>query len=158
MKMKSLLVRGVFLLLFVACSKNEPAVPPEVNSVANIKTIEDELLGIVNTHRESLGYTSLQYSAVAYQYASTHTDYMISQGNLSHDNFGARASDISSLTDAEMVAENVAKDYADAAAAFQGWLKSADHRKTMEGNFTHTAVSVKKDAQGTIFYTQLFYR
>ncbi|MGB5236837.1 MAG: CAP domain-containing protein [Flavobacteriaceae bacterium] len=156
--MKPLLVRGVFLLLFVACSKNDVAVSPEVNSVVNIKIIEDELLGIVNTHRESLGYAPLQYSAVAYQYASTHNDYMISQGNLSHDNFSSRASDISSETDAEVVAENVAKDYIDAEAAFHGWLQSADHRKTMEGNFTHTAVSVKKDEQGTIFYTQLFYR
>ena len=158
MKMKSLLVRGVFLLLLVGCSKTEIAEVPGLDSVVSIKTIEDELLGIVNAHRESLGYSPLQYSAVAYQFASTHTDYMISQGNLSHDNFSARASDISSATDAEMVAENVAKDYIDAAAALQGWLQSADHRNTIEGNFTHTAVSVKQDAEGTIFYTQLFYR
>ncbi len=158
MKMKSLLVRGVFLLLFVACSNNDDVVAPEINSAVNIKAIEDELLGIVNTHRESLGYAPLQYSAVAYQYASTHNDYMIARGSLSHDNFNARASDISSVTNAELVAENIAKDYVNAAEAFQGWLQSPDHRKTMEANFTHTAVSVKKDGEGTIYYTQLFYR
>lgn len=158
MKMQSLLGRGVFLLLFVACTNNDPVVPPEINSAVNVKAIEDELLGIVNAHRESLGNAPLQYSAVAYQYASTHNDYMIAQGSLSHDNFSSRASDITSVTDAEMVAENIAKDYANAAAAFEGWLQSADHRKTLEGDFTHTAVSAKKDVEGTIFYTQLFYR
>jgi uncharacterized protein YkwD len=158
MKMKSLLGRGVFLLLFVACTNNDPVVLPEISSAVKVKAIEDELLGIVNAHRESLGYTPLQYSAVAYQYASTHNDYMIATGSLSHDNFNSRASDISSVTNAEMVAENIAKDYASAAEAFEGWLQSADHRKTLEGDFTHTAVSAKKDAEGTIFYTQLFYR
>jgi len=158
MKMKSLLVIGVFLLLFVGCSNEDNAALEAITTAPNVKAVEDELLGIVNAHRATLGYTPFQYSAVAYQYANTHTDYMISKGSLSHDNFSARASSISTATEAEQVAENVAKDYASAAAAFEGWLESADHRETMEGDFTHTAISVKKDGQGTYYYTQLFYR
>lgn len=148
----------VFLLLLGSCSSNDSTELVEYPSAANVKAMENELLDIVNSHRSSLGFPPLQFSVVAYQYANNHTDYMISQGGLSHDNFNARASSISSETDAEMVAENVAKDYANAAAAFEGWLESANHRQTMEGDFTHTAISVKKDVQGTYFYTQLFYR
>jgi uncharacterized protein YkwD len=57
-----------------------------------------------------------------------------------------------------MVAENVAKDYDTAMEAFEGWYQSSSHKKTMEGEFSHTAVSVKKNAQGDYYYTQLFYQ
>lgn len=148
---------AVFILL-TSCSDIENTEISELPSAENARAMENELLGIVNAHRSSLGFSPLEFSAVAYEYANSHTDYMINRGGLSHDNFSARASSISSETNAEAVAENVAKDYANAAAAFEGWLESSNHRKTLEGNFTHTAVSVKRDDQGTYYYTQLFYR
>ena len=83
---------------------------------------------------------------------------MVATGNLSHDGFSSRASSISNEVNAEFVAENIAKDFSSATEAFENWLASTDHKKTMEGNFTHTAVSVKKDAQGNLYFTQLFYR
>jgi len=86
--------------------------------------------------------------------ANEHNNYMISSGSLSHDNFSARAAKISSKESAEYVAENVAKDYETAEEAFQGWLKSTNHRSTMEGEFTHTAVSVKKTNTGKFYYTR----
>jgi uncharacterized protein YkwD len=148
----------VFLILVVAsCSKesyDQNNIPEAQNEVA----IEQELMGLVNAHRTSLGYDALQYSEIAYEYANKHTDYMISKGGLNHDNFSARASSISLEVDAELVAENVAKDYPNAAEAMRGWLGSSSHKKTMEGEFSHTAVSVKKDAKGNLYYTQLFFR
>ena len=100
----------------------------------------------------------MDYSAVAYEYANKHTDYMIAKGSINHDNFSARASDISQAVNASFVSENVAKDYDSAVEAFQKWLASSDHRKTMEGEFTHTAVSVKRNSDGKLYFTQLFYR
>lgn len=120
--------------------------------------MEQELLNLVNSHRNSLGFSSLAFSEVAYSYASDHTDYMIAMGSLSHDNFSARASSISEEVNAEYVSENVAKDYISAQQVLDGWMASPNHRKTLEGEFTHTAVSVKKDASGTFYYTQLFFR
>ena len=157
MKMKWLFAIAVFTLLCLSCGKEGSTEPLDIPSAENVKAVEDELLGIVNTHRNSLGLSSLEFSAVAYDHANSHTDYMIVQGGLSHDNFSSRASSITSKTNAQVVAENVAKDYINAAAAFQGWLESNEHKTTMEGNFSHTAVSVKKDSEGTYFYTQLFY-
>jgi len=124
----------------------------------NVVAVEQELLLAVNDHRAALGQTVLEYSAVAHKYADNHNDYMIAKGDLSHDNFSARASSISSEVNAEYVAENVAKDYDNAQEALEGWLNSSSHKKTMEGEFTHTAVSVKKDANGNFYFTQLFYR
>ena len=150
---------GSFLLVLLAgsCSKESLEAAP-IAHAPNNPVMEQEMMGLVNDHRVSLGYAPLAYSAVAYEYASEHTDYMIAKGSLSHDNFSARASSISREVDAEYVAENVAKDYTEVQQAFQSWLNSPSHRKTMEGEFTHTAVSVKIDASGNYYYTELFFR
>src|SRR5690606_10237966 len=131
-----------FVLMILSCSK-ELIVDTEIPAAQNDPAMEHELLGVVNDYRVSLGYSSLEFSIVAYEYANKHTDYMVAKGVLNHDNFTARASSISSEVNAESVAENVAKNYTTASDAFKEWLNSSAHKKTMEGDFTHTAVSVK---------------
>lgn len=156
MKTKGLLL-ALLLCIGVSCTKESPgSAQYEVNQ--NAVAVEAALLEVVNSHRVGLGYNALEFSQVAYEYANAHNDYMIAKGGLSHDHFSSRASNIAAEANAEYVSENVAKDYPSAEQAFQGWLESPNHRKTMEGDFTHTAVSVKKDAQGNYYYTQLFYR
>ncbi|MGB5356665.1 MAG: CAP domain-containing protein [Eudoraea sp.] len=150
-------VSVLFVILAGSCT-SESIEDTNNPQAVNIVSLEQELLGIVNSHRKSLGYSDLVVSIVAYEYANSHNDYMITNGSLSHDNFSARASGISSKVNAEMVAENVAKDYSSAKLAFESWLSSPDHRKTMEDDFTHTGISVKKDLNGRLYYTQLFYR
>ncbi|MGB5402903.1 CAP domain-containing protein [Robiginitalea sp.] len=144
------------LVLVISCSKesDETAVYPVAQ---NVTTMESELLDLVNAHRETLGREALSFSAIAYEYANAHTDYMIATGSLNHDNFTARASGISSKVAAKAVSENVARNHDTAAKALQGWLESESHKKTMEGNYTHTAISIKEDSQGNLYYTQLFY-
>jgi uncharacterized protein YkwD len=144
------------LILMVSCTKESDEIQ-QISVALNVTALEGELLGLVNTHRESLGESPLVFSAIAYDYANAHTDYMISTGSLNHDNFSARASGISAEVDAKSVSENVARNYDTASEAFEGWLKSETHKKTLEGNFTHTAISVKEDSQGNLYYTQLFY-
>ncbi|MEM9143295.1 MAG: CAP domain-containing protein [Bacteroidota bacterium] len=147
------------VLVFFSCSKESlDAELTELPETRNVVAVEQELLGVVNEHRKALGMNLLEFSEEAYEHANNHNAYMIVQGALSHDNFSSRASALASQTDALFVAENVAKDYDSAVAAFEGWLASSNHKKTMEGEFTHTAVSVKDDGQGHFFFTQLFFR
>lgn len=155
MKMGKHLAFLCTLFVLGSCSK-ESIGETEVVSAKSAQAVERELLAAVNAHRTDIGLSPLEYSAVAYKFAGEHNDYMIVKGDLNHDNFSARASDIAKLVGADYVAENVAKDYPNAQLALQGWLKSADHRNTMEGDFSHTAVSVKIDSQGNYYYTQLF--
>lgn len=145
-----------FVFLAFSCSKE--TIEETKIEAKNEVVMESELLEIVNDYRDSLGYTALTYNTIAYEQANNHNDYMISKGNLSHDNFSSRASTISLELNVEFVAENVAKDYATATDAFKGWLASSSHKKTMEGEFTHTAVSVKKDSNNNLYFTQLFFR
>ena len=158
MKMKfNGLLLAFLLCIVVSCTEEtQGETLYEVNQ--NAIQVEEALLEVVNQHRISLGFNALEFSPVAYEYANAHNDYMIAKGGLSHDHFSSRASNIASETNAEHVSENVAKDYPNAQMAFEGWLNSPNHKKTMEGEFTHTAVSVKVDDSGKYYYTQLFYR
>ncbi len=158
MKMRMALAVSLVVVLLAGSCSSESLDNNTIPEAVNLKAVEQELLEIVNAHRSSLGYTVLQFNKVAYAYANEHNDYMIVKGSLSHDNFSARASGISNEVNAEMVAENVAKDYPNASSAFESWLSSPSHRKTLEGDFTHTGISVKKDSNGKLYYTQLFYR
>ena len=150
-------VLAIVLTLGISCSKDSSDESIAL-SAANVIDVELQLLFLVNDHRAKMGQSELKYSVVAYGYANEHTDYMIQKGALSHDNFSNRAASLTADTDAEEVAENVAKDYSTAMEAFQGWMSSPSHRSTMENNFTHTAISVKRDSEGNMYYTQLFYR
>lgn len=146
----------LFVLIFSCTSESADEVPPL--AVRNMVQLEGELLKLVNDYRTDIGSNALNFSEVAYKYANEHTDYMIGKGSISHDNFSSRASNINSEVVVEMVAENVAKDYKTAQEAFEGWYNSSSHKKTMEGDFTHTAVSIKEDKTGNFYYTQLFYK
>lgn len=156
--MRLLYAVPVFLLLFLGSCTSDSLEETPVLEAENVITIEQDLLDIVNEHRLTLDTNTLEFSDVAYKYANIHTDYMIAKGSISHDNFSSRATNINSEVSVEMVAENVAKDYQTAKDAFQGWYTSSSHKKTMEGDFTHTGISVKKDEQGNYYFTQLFYK
>lgn len=144
-------------MLVTSCTYETVSEPTPVET-QNLVAVEQEMHNMVNSHRQNLGLDPLEFSEVAYEYANDHNDYMAATGTLSHDNFSARASSIAEATNAEAVAENVAKGYTAAAGAFENWMESPSHRKTMEGDFTHTAVSVKVSQEGVHYYTQLFYR
>ncbi|PIF00691.1 MAG: serine protease [Maribacter sp.] len=147
----------MFVLILNSCSQ-ESLDNTDIIEAKNAIEVENELLDIVNDYRLSMGYSPMEFSTIAYGYANKHNDHMIATGNLSHHGFNSRASSISSEVNAELVAENIAKDYTSAHGAFEEWLASDEHKKTIEGDFTHTAVSVKKDSQGHLYFTQLFYR
>ena len=63
-------------------------------SSKNHSTLEDELFEIINTYRASIGLNEMEFESTTYYYATLHTDYMISKGNTSHDNFTQRAENI----------------------------------------------------------------
>jgi uncharacterized protein YkwD len=152
---KTLLLVGVFFVF--SCSSENTEEIVSINSVNDIK-LETQVIQLVNSHRASLGLKKLTLNTVAYNYANEHNNYMIAKGSISHDNFDNRASKILSETDAKEVGENVAKGYFTARAVFDGWMNSTLHKKNIEGDFTHTGLSVKKDANGNLYFTQIFFK
>ncbi|MFD2099990.1 CAP domain-containing protein [Flagellimonas iocasae] len=121
-------------------------------------SMEEELLDLVNEHRASIHKNVLENSAASYKYAEEHNQYMIAHNELSHDNFGDRATQIADETGALVVSENVARYYTSAEKTLEGWLNSSSHKEAMEGDFTHTTLSVQLDKDGRPYYTQIFLK
>ena len=83
---------------------------------------------------------------------------MISENNISHDNFNARFQELQQKVNATGAGENVASGYPTAKSVREVWLNSSGHKANIEVNFTHIGIAAIKDSQGRYYYTQLFYR
>lgn len=150
-----------FALTMTSCSTEEMVQEEELfesTKLVSMTTPEEELFEMINHYRIENGYNPLVFSAEAYQIAQEHNAYMITEGKISHDNFSKRASKLAKETNAVFVAENVAKDFGTNQGALNGWLNSNSHKKTIEGDFSHSAVSISISGNGKPFFTQIFYR
>jgi len=157
----------VFLVLFGSCSESSTEEFEQLYTETNLgnekiivdpAAMEEELVNLVNQHRTSIGLNTLENSVPAYKYAEEHTDYMISHNVLSHDNFDSRATKIAEETNAVSISENVARYYTSAEKTLEAWVESTTHKEAMEGDFTHTTLSVQLDKNGRPYFTQIFIK
>jgi len=150
---------AVCILLLNSCSNEEEnTINETLQDTPNEISITDEILRLVNVHRESLGLSALEKNQTAEQMSIDHTNYMISIADINHDNFGERSSVLREQENATAAAENVANFYPDAASVVNGWLESTGHRENIEGNYTYTGIAAIKDSNGRYYYTQIFFR
>lgn len=119
---------------------------------------ESELFDLVNEYRMSVNLSALIHENYTHFCATQHSLLMISKGNISHVDYNKRANKLSKRTGAILVGENVAKDYTSNQKALEAWIKSDGHRENIEGDFTHSAISIQKDTKGKPYYTQIFYK
>jgi uncharacterized protein YkwD len=162
---KTSLLAMVLLMTVASCSKEEAVVLEEANYSIDLNLADetdwamaDEILKLVNAHRETLGLSSIQRDQTyASAYAVDHSQYMIDKGIISHDNFGIRSSALKDQG-AVIVGENVAYGYDSAEKVVYAWLNSPGHRRTIEGLYTHSGFGIVKNSTGQIFFTQLFYK
>jgi uncharacterized protein YkwD len=149
----------VLVLAIVACTNDSTFTEETLSDTFQLSAIEEDILRLTNQHRESIGKNTLVFSKTAYNIALEHTNYMIVQGEISHDNFSSRSNQLSEKSNAFSVGENVAKHYKTAQAVLDAWLSSTTgHKENIEGNFTHIAICARKDADGLYYFTQLFYK
>jgi len=150
-----------FALFLTSCSQDEELMQTEEATleVSADLTVEEtfakEILAEVNSYRASIGLTELQANNDSKVKATEHTKYMATKGQISHDYFLQR-SDYLKAKGAGRVSENVAYGYRTAAEVVSAWLKSESHKEAIEGNFTHSGISVVKDERGIAFFTQIF--
>jgi len=121
-------------------------------------TVSEDILELVNRHRISIGKSALIRNSIADEIAVEHSNYMISKGAISHDNFMLRFQKLQQEVNASAASENVAAGYTSAESVMSAWLNSSGHKNNIEGNFTHIGIASVKDSQGRYYYTQLFYR
>ncbi|KKM24989.1 hypothetical protein LCGC14_1599570, partial [marine sediment metagenome] len=128
------------------------------NIESHTSDIENEILYLVNEYRMSKGLISLEFDAETYDFALAHNAYMISEGNISHDNFKQRSSKLAVNVGAGYVSENIGKNFVTAQALVGAWKESHSHQKNMVGDFTHFAVSATSDSNGILYFTNLFFK
>tara|TARA_B100000795_G_scaffold112494_1_gene83341 strand:- start:59453 stop:59956 length:504 start_codon:yes stop_codon:yes gene_type:complete len=120
--------------------------------------LAEDILSLINDHRISLGMNIIEIDQQhASAFAVDHTKYMIDLHEINHDNFHYR-SEALKYQGAEKVGENVAFGYSDAHSVVTAWLNSPGHRRTIEGNYTHSGFGIIPNNQGTYYFTQLFYK
>lgn len=124
------------------------------------RQIEKEIFQLINEYREKNGLEPLQYSKVAADMAERHSRRMADKDvPFGHTGFQDRYNALKKeLPDMTAGAENVAYGADDAAEAVELWLHSAGHKKNIRGNFTHTGISVVRDSEGRLYFTQLFVK
>ena len=122
------------------------------------KTIEVEILELINNHRLSMGLTALSDMTVVKSVAYTHTDYMVDNNEVSHANFYKRSDYLKANAGATKVSENVAYGYSSAESVVRAWLKSDGHRANIEGDFTNFDLAAEQNAEGKWYYTNIFIK
>lgn len=166
MKLLTTCLLAMVFFTTVSCSKEEVVDTVEESNFTidlNLANETDwhmanEILQYVNEYRLSLGLPEIikdqQYASA---YAVDHTQYMIEQNKISHDNFGIRSTGLKNRG-ARSVSENVGFGYTDAESLVNAWINSPTHRSVLEGNYTHSGFGVIQNISGKYFFTQLFYR
>jgi len=142
-----------FILLFLSFSDTDHSSSASVDEVM----VANELISLVNDHREEIGKPLLIRNATADQLAAEHAAYMIALNKVNHDNYDKRWEVLEQKENAEEVTENIGYDI-NAEKAVAQCLKNIWLKANVEGDFTHTGIAVKKDKNGKYFYTQLFFK
>lgn len=153
----------VFSFLMLSCSPEDDGIYFEqstndvVVSKVSYSEMELDILSLVNAHRASLNLSELTQLNVISGVANGHTNYMITAGQASHDNFPERVQNLKTNANAKTVGENVAYGFSTAQGVVNGWLNSSGHKKIIEdSSYTHFGISTDSDTEGRNYFTHIF--
>ena len=156
------LVALLAIFTFSSCttdSIDDKADAIELSLIAKeAKTIEVEILELINNHRLSLGLNPLADMPIVKSVAHSHTDYMVDNDQVSHHNFFTRSDYLKSNAGAKKVSENVAFGYSSAKSVVRAWIKSEAHKENLEGDYTNFDISAEKNEEGRWYYTNIFIK
>ena len=159
---KHLPILALFALFAFSCSSenlDDKADQLAENLITpTTKAIELEILELINDHRLSLGLSTLKDLKVVKSVAYSHTDYMVDNNVVSHDNFYKRSTYLKEHAAAQKVSENVAYGYTSAQSVVSAWIKSEGHKANIEGDFTNFDVSAEQNDEGKWYYTNIFIK
>ncbi|MCC9019563.1 CAP domain-containing protein [Flavobacterium lipolyticum] len=155
-----LLLSSAFLTINSCSSESQDQVmniPTEIKNNYAYSTDELETIKLINDYRISVGLNVLTVSDYISNKCEEHDIYMIAKNAPSHDGFTGRFENIVKVLGAIKVEENIAYNYKTPQAAVDAWLKSAEHKKAIEGDFNYMGLSIKKsELNGRNYYTNIF--
>jgi uncharacterized protein YkwD len=152
----------------IADTRVEQPSPPPNENVPILAPVTPNALEIsvhkhVNDFRHMRGLPPISLDPLMTAYARAHSERMLADNRLSHDDFPSRVGGIrrvlkiGSFSAAENVAFNQGHDRPDITAVV-GWIRSAGHNKNMIGDFNLTGVGMAVGRDGTFYFTQIFFK
>ncbi|NLL56002.1 MAG: SafA/ExsA family spore coat assembly protein [Clostridiales bacterium] len=133
-----------------------------IPSVAPLKSIEDEVLRLINAQRTRNGLQALSYNWEAARVARIKSQDMINNNYFSHNSpiYGSPFKMLESYgLRFSAAAENIAYGQRTAQEVVNSWMNSPGHRANiLSRSYTHTGVGVAKKANGTLYFTQVFLK
>ncbi len=159
----NLLIVLSLLVFTTSCSKD--SIDDNTGEVSNqniiipeSKVIEIEIMELINAYRINEGLSVLNNNTIIKGQAFSHTDYMITKDNVSHDNFFTRKSYLVNTIGAQVVTENVAYGFTNAQSVVNAWLNSEGHKENIKGDFTDFEISAEQNEDGKWYYTNIFVK
>ena len=124
----------------------------------DLTNIDERILQLVNEHRKSIGKSELKMIDVASAQAAQHSrDMMNGRTPFGHEEFEKRVDAVkNNVGFINAAGENVAYGQLTADEVVNGWLHSPGHRKNIEGDYNLTGIGVAQNAEGIIYFTQIF--
>lgn len=159
---KFLPIMALVALLTFSCSTE--SFPEETIDTMSLpvppaaKTIEIEILELINNYRINEGLEPLNNHNIIKSVAYTHTDYMVETDNVSHDNFFQRKNSLIDNASATKVSENVAYAFSSAESVVNAWINSEGHRHNIVGDFTDFDISAEQNEEGKWYFTNIFIK
>jgi uncharacterized protein YkwD len=134
--------------------------PTPIASASDTQSLERAAHDQVNRYRASQGLPALAWNEAIAAQARNHSQSMAQgQTGFGHGGFDGRvkATGVSFSGAAENVAYN--QGYHNPVdVAVDGWIKSPGHKSNMEGDYDTAGIGVARNAQGEIYFTQVFLR
>lgn len=149
------------ILVLTSCSSDAESVESTAVETAKMyshNTTELELLDLVNAYRVENGLNALQIIQHISYKSEEHNNYMITTNTVSHDNFSSRKANLEQVVGAVRVGENVAYGFSTPQATLNAWIASEGHRVNLLGNYTHYGLSIRENADGRKYYTNIFVK
>lgn len=142
-----------FLMIFVLnCQVN-------AQEGADASALEQEVFGIINKHRVSLGLRELKINDAIRVEAVNHSKNMaLGKVPFSHKGFDERFNKLATIFNISSGSENVANGPAEAQKIVEGWLAVPKYKENIEGDFNMTGIGVAQAKNGSYFYTQIFVK
>jgi uncharacterized YkwD family protein/spore coat assembly protein SafA len=137
-------------------------IPDKISVTNNIRTLEQEVIRLVNNERVKRGLSALTPNNEISQLTRIKSEDFITNNYFSHTSptYGSpfdmlRSSGIRFTA----AGENIAKGQRTASEVMNFWMNSSGHRANiLNSNYNQIGVGVARDRDGTIYWTQIFIR
>lgn len=163
------IVAIVLIGVLAACGRlDRPAASPVGRTAAGRSqpsgtasgALEQAVHERVNAHRQAQRLPPLALDPRISQQARLHSLAMAKGTTpLGHDGFDERVEALRRVMPCRQSAENVAYNQGHrdpAAETVRGWLASRGHRRNIEGPYELTGIGSARNAQGEVYFTQIF--